>query len=97
MVKLAITPEQVAQFDPPPNPAKMTDSRAAAYVSKHGFSSYEADALPPAFLAQVVRDALESRIEWDAWGAVGEQEERDKALLSEASGQVMRRRRNGTG
>ena len=44
--KLALTKAQIAQYNPPPNPAKMTDSRAAAYVEKHGSSSWEVDALP---------------------------------------------------
>ena len=89
VIKLAITEEQVAQYNPPPNPAKMSDSRAAGFVDKFGTSSYEADALEPNVLAQVIRDAVVPYIDWTLWEAVGDQEERDKELLNEARDRVM--------
>ena len=89
VVKLAITEEQVVQYNPPPNPAKMSDSRAAGFVDKFGTSSYEADALEPNVLAQVIRDAVVPYIDWTLWEAVGDQEERDKELLNEARDRVM--------
>ena len=96
VIKLAITEEQVAQYDPPPNPAKMSDSRAAAFVAKFGSSSYEADALPPDVLAQTIRDAIGEYIEWDAWEAVGAREEADKRLLETARDQAMEKREDPT-
>jgi hypothetical protein len=33
--RIALTMEQVEQYDPPPNPAKLTDSRAAGYLDEH--------------------------------------------------------------
>ena len=64
--KIAITPDQVAQYNPPPNPAKMSDSRAAGFVAEHGDESYEVDALPPAVLNQVVTDAIEEYVDLEA-------------------------------
>ena len=90
--KLAITPEQVAQYNPPPNPAKMTDSRATGFVEKFGRFSYEADALPPNILAQVIRDAIESYRDEVAWTEVETQEEEDKVLLREARDIIMDKR-----
>ena len=40
----------------PPNPTKLTDSRARYWV--HGRDSWELDALPAPVLAGLVRDAL---------------------------------------
>ena len=90
--KLAITPEQVAQYNPPPNPAKMTDSRATGFVEKFGRFSYEADALPPNILAQVIRDAIEVYRDEVAWTEVETQEEEDKVLLREARDIIMDKR-----
>lgn len=92
VLKVAITEEQIAQFNPPPNPAKMTDSRAAAYVQKFGTSSYEADALPPDVLATVVRDHIRGQIDFDAWNSMIEREDEDKRLLENASEQIMEER-----
>ena len=37
--RIALNMDQVEQYDPPPNPAKMTDSRANDYADLHGYSS----------------------------------------------------------
>ena len=56
--KLALTMEQIRRFRPPPNPAKVSDSRAAAYIKKYGASSWELDALPPNELTRLVRNSI---------------------------------------
>ena len=63
--KVALTPEQVAQYKPPPNPAKMSDSRAGRYVAQHGTSSWEVDALPPDVLDKLVRRAIKQHVDED--------------------------------
>lgn len=65
--RLALNMDQIEQFNPPENPAKMTDSRASDYVAKFGESSWELDAIEPKTLAQLVRDAVEALIDDDAW------------------------------
>jgi len=92
VIKLAITEAQVALYNPPPNPAKMSDSRAARFVDKFGQASYEADALPPDVLAQIVRDSLDTYVDQDAWDSVSEREEKDKELLRWGREQIMKRR-----
>jgi hypothetical protein len=82
--KLALTMEQVKEYDPPPNPAKMTDPRAAEYVDKHGETSWEVDALPPDVLDRLIRDSLESAIDLDLMEKVKAVEKKDKATLSKA-------------
>jgi hypothetical protein len=79
--KLALTMEQVEQYDPPPNPAKMTDPRAADYVNQHGDSSWEVDALPPDALTGIIRQAFEEVLDRDKMEAVIRQEEGDKERL----------------
>ncbi len=81
VTKLALTPDQVSEYKLPPNPAKMSDSRAENFVAEHGSDSYEVDALPPEVLQQMVRDAIEERMDLDAYEDVKEEEERLKAKL----------------
>lgn len=82
--KIALTMAQVQEHNPPPNPAKMTDPRAALYVERHGDESWEVDALPPNVLAALIREAFLGVIDTGAMDAIKEQEERDKSRLQEA-------------
>jgi hypothetical protein len=84
VTKLALTMDQVKKYNPPPNPAKMSDSRAKKYVKKHGKSSWEVDALPPNVLAQLIRDAFRTVLDKKKMKAVVEREELDKKKLLEA-------------
>lgn len=58
VVRLALNMDQIQLYNPPENPAKTTDSRAAAYISRFGESSWELDALNPSVLANLVRQAV---------------------------------------
>ena len=82
--KIALTMAQVEQYNPPPNPAKMSDSRAEGYVAKYGDQSWEVDALPPEVLQGIIREAIEERLDRPKMDKVIEQEERDKRLLTKA-------------
>lgn len=79
--KIALTMAQVEEYNPPPNPAKMSDSRAAKYVNKHGNESWEVDALPPNALQDLIREALKSVVDQDKIDAVIAKEEKEKDLL----------------
>jgi len=57
--RLALNMDQVEEYGPPPNPAKITDSRANAYIAEFGDESWELDALEPSVLATLVREAIE--------------------------------------
>ena len=60
--RIALNMNQISLYNPPPNPAKMTDSRAADYVRRYGTSSWELDALDPRVLDRLVRDEIEDLI-----------------------------------
>ena len=83
VTKIALTMAQVEEHDPPPNPAKISDPRAKAYIEKFGDSSWEVDALPPDVLAQLIRNAFEDCIDTAALDEVKEQEEEDKQWLKD--------------
>lgn len=82
--KIALTPEQVDKYDPPPNPAKLTDSRAQKYIEEHGDSSWEVDALPPQVLRAVIEERLDELIDTALIDTIKEKEEADKKLLVDA-------------
>lgn len=45
--RIALNRDQIDQYNPPPNPAKSTDSRFQGYMDEHGDESWELDALEP--------------------------------------------------
>ena len=52
--RIALTMEQINAFNPPPNFAKITDSRAGAYIKAFGKDSWELDALEPQFVTNLI-------------------------------------------
>jgi hypothetical protein len=65
--RIALTMAQIETYRPPPNPAKVTDSRAEAYIKKFGGDSWELHALEPRVLVSLVRDHLETYIDEEKW------------------------------
>ena len=86
--KIALTKAQIEEYEPPPNPAKMSDPRAAKFVELNGDESFEVDALPPEVLAQIVRDAFESVVDTEKMDAVKKKEELLKDKLREAAATI---------
>lgn len=64
VVPIGLTVEQINKYNPPQNPAKLTDPRAEWYIKKFGQKSWEVDALPPNVMTQVVDDAIKNRIDY---------------------------------
>lgn len=56
--RLALNMNQVNRYNPPPNPAKITDSRAAAYIAEFGNESWELDALEPKVMTNLIRRSV---------------------------------------
>ncbi len=83
--RLALNFDQVARFNPPPNPAKLEDSRAEGYIAQFGYSSWELDALDPTTISNLIRSAIESVIDFEAWTAVANRESGEKTLLRKAA------------
>lgn len=65
--RIALNFDQVQQYNPPPNPAKLTDSRAADYIAQHGRSSWELDALEPRVLQRLIKGTIDEYKDPDAW------------------------------
>lgn len=65
--RIALNRDQVDSYKPPPNPAKITDSRAEDYIALHGRTSWELDALEPKVIEALVRDNIKPEIDPDPW------------------------------
>lgn len=61
--RLALNMAQVRELNPPPNPAKLTDSRAGDYVARYGRSSWELDAVEPEALVTLIRQELAREVD----------------------------------
>jgi hypothetical protein len=83
--RIALNMDQIRRYDPPPNPAKLTDARARGYVAMHGSSSWELDALDPDTLVELVRDAVGRYRDDDAWDEAVEREDEERKVLTATS------------
>ena len=78
---IGLTMEQINQYNPPPNPAKITDPRAKHYIAKYGQVSWEVDALSPAIMTDIVSNALSSEMDHDIYDSLIEREESEQAQI----------------
>ncbi|MFB6771101.1 hypothetical protein [Streptomyces sp. NPDC056337] len=79
--RIALNMDQVEAHRPPPNPAKLTDSRATAYIREHGRSSWELDALEPTMLDQLIEDEIWAWRDARLWDQETQAMERERTLL----------------
>lgn len=78
---IALTSAQVRKYNPPPNPAKISDPRAKWYIKEYGNTSWEVDALNPKVLHALVKEHVEGLINMSAFRRRIKQEETDKEML----------------
>jgi hypothetical protein len=80
--RLALNMDQIDEYQPPPNPAKVTDSRFVNYQAEHGDESWELDALEPTVLADMVREAVAKYRDDDLYAQAEQREEEGRKQLS---------------
>lgn len=78
--RIALTMDQIELFNPPPNPAKLTDSRCKSYIRRFGNKSWELDALEP----QVIRSLIECEVQ-----AFVDKDVRDRTIARENAGRSL--------
>lgn len=85
--RLALNKDQVEQYGPPPNPAKMTDSRYIGYIDLYGDESWELDALEPQVIADLIENAVVAlRTNVDVFEQIVADEDEAKARLKAIAG-----------
>jgi len=79
--RIALNMAQVQNYNPPPNPAKLTDSRATAYIEKFGDESWELDALTPTTIDELIQEHVLSVIDDAKWQAAKSNQVRSRVHL----------------
>jgi len=52
--RIALNWDQIQRYTPPPNPTKLSDSRALSYLQQFGSQCWELDALEPSVIVQLI-------------------------------------------
>lgn len=63
IIPMGLTMAQVKKYKLPPNPTKLTDSRAEGYIKQFGKTCWEVDALKPDVLTGLVKQFIERNID----------------------------------
>jgi hypothetical protein len=83
--RIALNMEQVSRYNPPPNPAKITDSRSLGYRAEFGDESWELDALDPSVLTNLIeKEVLQYRSVVE-WNKAVKQEDQERSELEKVS------------
>jgi len=73
LIRLALNMDQIVEYNPPPNPAKLTDSRANDYIRHYGNLSWELDALEPSMLVNLIQSNVKKCIDLRKWNSKSKQ------------------------
>lgn len=79
--RVALTMKQIQTYNPPPNPAKITDSRASKYINQFGDESWELDALEPKVITNLINQEVTKYRDDSIYQAVCEKEGKEKDEL----------------
>lgn len=83
--RIALNMKQVEIYNPPPNPAKLTDSRCGEYIACYGRSSWELDALEPQVLEDLIVNEIRRHLQVGKYNAICKKEEQQKERLFEVA------------
>jgi hypothetical protein len=83
--RIALNMDQIEQYEPPPNPAKLTDSRATGYIRRFGRESWELDALDPATLHALIAEHIASVRVDSRYASAVDVEDDHRRLLRQAA------------
>ncbi|MCK5610391.1 hypothetical protein KAR91_51435 [Candidatus Pacearchaeota archaeon] len=72
--RIALNMDQINQYNPPPNPAKLTDTRCHGYIQDYGQASWELDALEPRVLQELISSTVLEYRDDDLYNEVLKQE-----------------------
>lgn len=79
--RVALTMDQVNEYNPPPNPAKITDTRSSKYIREFGNESWELDALEPQMLANLITNEVTALRDDAIYEEICEREAKEKDEL----------------
>jgi hypothetical protein len=80
--RIAVTPEQIAEWDLPTRPTKPADTRSKSF----GEISVELDAIDPNRLREIVREAIEAHLPAEQFEVLKAAEESEREIISRLVG-----------
>lgn len=83
--RIALNMEQVEEHQPPPNPAKTTDSRYERYIDEYGNESWELDALDPRVITELIEQHVAEHTDESKRDTLIKKQENDRKKLQEIS------------
>jgi len=81
--RLALNMDQIEKYGPPPNPTKLTDSRATGYIEKYGHECWELDALEPQVISNLIDIHVREYRDDKLYKTVIKQEQEERAMLED--------------
>lgn len=81
--KDALNMDQVELYNPPPNPAKLSDSRASGYIEEYGDECWELDALEPKVISDLISKNVKKYRDDALYNAVVEREAEERRQLDD--------------
>lgn len=79
--RIALNYDQIISYNPPENPAKLTDTRANAYINEYGYSSWELDALEPRVIEELIYDHVKALTDYTLLAKRKAQQDKDTKKL----------------
>ena len=67
VIRIALTKDQIEQYNLPPMPVKRSDARSEGFLESYGDQSVELDALDPNTLKFMVAQSIAANIDLDLW------------------------------
>ena len=89
--RIALNWDQIEQYQPPPNSAKLSDTRAKAYIEQYGAHSWELDALDPRVIESLIEAKVEQYRDPVAWQTIVDREQAIRFELSAVQQQLEQR------
>lgn len=80
--RVSLNMDQITKYKPPPNPTKVSDSRAYKYIKEYGTDSWELDALEPSLLNGLVTKSILSVRDAKKYDGYKRKEERQRLTLN---------------
>jgi hypothetical protein len=81
--RVALTKEQIQQYNLPPAPAKKTDCMAFGWIESQGDVAWELDALEPKTLQKLIKEAIENYLDKQVYALRNVEIELGKARIQE--------------
>lgn len=81
--RVALTPEQIATYNLPQDPAKQSDPSYKKFVAEFGDNVVELDSLPPNALRDLIKKCIVQKIDFGTLNEVKEVEGKEQAMLED--------------